>query len=62
MAVQQPKMHILVAEVGSKVDKTAYKFYHQKGDTVYMAVWPAVYLYEGGPLVSKGFVYPNATK
>ncbi|KAK3100276.1 hypothetical protein FSP39_017406 [Pinctada imbricata] len=59
MAVQQPKMHLTEAAPGDQLNKAAYRYYQQKGDLVKMTVWPALYLYQGGPIVSKGFIFPE---
>ncbi|XP_061184739.1 uncharacterized protein LOC133192742 [Saccostrea echinata] len=59
MVVQDPPMSICWQKQGEQMDKKSYKYYEKKGDIVNLTVWPAVYLYDKGPLVSKGFIWPK---
>ncbi|XP_048774733.2 uncharacterized protein LOC125679511 isoform X2 [Ostrea edulis] len=59
MTVQDPPMCICWQKQGEQMDKKSYKYYEKKGDIVHLTVWPAVTLYDKGPLVSKGFIWPQ---
>ncbi|XP_062621111.1 uncharacterized protein LOC134282721 [Saccostrea cucullata] len=59
MVVQDPPMSICCQKQGEQMDKKSYKYYEKKGDLVNLTVWPAVFLYDKGPLVSKGFIWPK---
>lgn len=59
MAVQDPPMCLCWQKEGEQMDKKSYKYYEKRGDVVRLTVWPAVYLYEKGPIVSKGFIWPK---
>jgi hypothetical protein len=39
-------------------DRRVYKEYTQMGTKVKFLVWPALFLYEGGALISKGVLQP----
>lgn len=54
MKVQDPPVVLLWAEQDKAFDKNRFSYYTKKGNTVAQAVWPAVLLYTGGPLVVKG--------
>ena len=57
--VQDPQMSLGFAASGQSFDKELYKFYEKKGGVVHLTVWPVVYLHEGGPIISKGYVLPK---
>lgn len=59
MVVQDPPMSICWQKEGEQMDKKTYKYYEKRGEVVRLTVWPAVLLYENGPLVSKGFIWPK---
>lgn len=59
MVVQDPPMSICWQKEGERMDKKTYKYYEKRGEVVRLTVWPAVLLYENGPLVSKGFIWPK---
>ena len=59
MCVQDPQMSLGFAASGQPFDKELYKFYEKKGGVVHLTVWPVVYLHEGGPIISKGYVLPK---
>ena len=59
MCVQDPQMSLGFAASGQPFDKELYKFYEKKGGVVDLTVWPVVYLHEGGPIISKGYVLPK---
>lgn len=59
MVVQDPPMSIYWQKEGEQMDKKTFKYYEKRGDVVRLTVWPAVLLYENGPLVSKGFIWPK---
>uniref|UniRef100_K1Q6Y3 Mitochondria-eating protein C-terminal domain-containing protein n=1 Tax=Magallana gigas TaxID=29159 RepID=K1Q6Y3_MAGGI len=59
MVVQDPPMSICWQKEGEQMDKKTYKYYEKRGEMVRLTVWPAVLLYENGPLVSKGFIWPK---
>ncbi|XP_045203860.2 uncharacterized protein LOC123556869 isoform X2 [Mercenaria mercenaria] len=52
-AVQDPPL-VLSVSTSSKFDTTLFKDYTSRGRYVQFVVWPALYLHEGGPLLSKG--------
>lgn len=57
MVIQDPMMYLEEdLEKDSIFDRTTYKEFVQKGDRVKFVVWPALYLYKGGPLLYKGVV------
>ncbi|KAK3100506.1 hypothetical protein FSP39_021027 [Pinctada imbricata] len=56
MCIQEPPMVITWANDGESVNSNYYNFYARRGNVVRQAVWPAVFLHNGGPLVCKGYV------
>ena len=59
MSVQDPPMDLRWQKAGDHIELDSFRFYDRTGKTVELAVWPAVCLYHGGPLVSKGYVLPK---
>jgi hypothetical protein len=59
MAIQDPVMY-LTEEIkpDTVYNRDVYKEFVQSGDKVKYVVWPALFLYEGGPLLCKGVVQP----
>ena len=59
MAIQDPVMY-LSADIkpDTVYNRDVYKEFAQSGDKVKYVVWPALFLYEGGPLLYKGVVQP----
>lgn len=55
MSVQDPPV-VLGPEAarGGPLDSQVYKAYTKNGPTIDYVVWPALYLSEGGSLLSKG--------
>ncbi|CAC5382391.1 unnamed protein product [Mytilus coruscus] len=58
VAVQDPPM-VIDFEPGQIFDKQSWKEYTRSGTEVEYVVWPALYLYKGGPIMSKGVVQPK---
>ncbi|KAK3602848.1 hypothetical protein CHS0354_026407 [Potamilus streckersoni] len=56
MMSQDPPIVLKSLEPGTKIDKASFVFYTKSGDIVRRTVWPAVYLTETGPLMSKGVI------
>nr|XP_022327071.1 uncharacterized protein LOC111126607 [Crassostrea virginica]XP_022327072.1 uncharacterized protein LOC111126607 [Crassostrea virginica] len=56
-SIQDPPMKLLWPEEGSDFHEH-YKVYSKHGKKVHFTVWPALYLNENGPLLSKGIVQP----
>ncbi|VDI56571.1 Hypothetical predicted protein [Mytilus galloprovincialis] len=61
VAVQDPPM-VIDFVTGQIFDKQSWKEYTRSGTEVEYVVWPALYLYKGGPIMSKGVVQPKETK
>ncbi|XP_061188034.1 uncharacterized protein LOC133196111 [Saccostrea echinata] len=59
MVVQDPPMTLNFAKNGEKIDEKSFKHYSKKGNVALVCVWPALHLYNGGPIVSKGFILPQ---
>ncbi|XP_062577368.1 uncharacterized protein LOC134239217 isoform X2 [Saccostrea cucullata] len=59
MVLQDPPMALNFAKNGDKIDEKSFKHYSKKGNVVLLCVWPALHLYNGGPIVSKGFTLPQ---
>ncbi|XP_062620659.1 uncharacterized protein LOC134282254 [Saccostrea cucullata] len=59
MVLQDPPMALNFAKNGDKIDEKSFKHYSKKGNIVLLCVWPALHLYNGGPIVSKGFILPQ---
>ena len=57
-AVQDPPMFIDFEPGEDTFDRQVYKEYTQMGTKVKFLVWPALFLYEGGALISKGVLQP----
>jgi hypothetical protein len=59
MAIQDPVMY-LPEEIkpDTVYNRDVYKEFAQSGDKVKYVVWPALFLFEGGPLFYKGVVQP----
>lgn len=60
VAVQDPPM-VIDFEPGQMFDKQSWKEYTRSGTEVGYVVWPALYLYKGGPIMTKGVVQPKET-
>lgn len=58
VAVQDPPM-VIDFESGQIFDKQSWKEYTRSGTEVEYIVWPALYLYKGGPIMVKGVVQPK---
>ncbi|CAG2218330.1 unnamed protein product [Mytilus edulis] len=58
VAVQDPPM-IIDFVPGHIFDKQSWKEYTRSGTEVEYVVWPALYLYKGGPMMAKGVVQPK---
>lgn len=56
MSVQDPPMHITCLRKGDNYEPAHYGMFLTRGKAVEYTVWPAVFLYKNGPLVSKGYV------
>lgn len=56
MSVQDPPMHIACLRKGENYEPAHYGMFLTRGKDVDYTVWPAVFLYKNGPLVSKGYV------
>ncbi|XP_052283557.1 uncharacterized protein LOC127880265 isoform X2 [Dreissena polymorpha] len=56
MRIHQPPVCLEFVDVDDQTpfNTTTYKHYTNGGSRMDYAVWPALYLYEGGPLLSKG--------
>ncbi|XP_022324935.1 uncharacterized protein LOC111125432 isoform X2 [Crassostrea virginica] len=59
MNVQDPPMYITCLNKGDNYEPAHFNMFLVKGKEVEYTVWPAVFLHEGGPLVSKGYVKPK---
>ena len=57
-AVQDPPMFIDFEPGEDTFDRQVYKEYTQMGTKVNFLVWPALFLHEGGALISKGDLQP----
>lgn len=60
MSVQDPPMYVMSADKGDKVRTDMFTYYGIKGKVVRTTVWPAVLLHRDGPIISKGYVLPQA--
>ena len=58
MSIQVPPMTLEWPEPNSPFDSEKYKAYGKKGKIVKLAVWPAVFLNDKGPLMNKGYAMP----
>ncbi|XP_063413433.1 uncharacterized protein LOC134695889 [Mytilus trossulus] len=58
ITVQDPPM-VIDFVPGHIFDKQSWKEYTRSGTEVEYVVWPALYLYKGGPIMSKGVVQPK---
>jgi hypothetical protein len=58
MFIQVPPMAIEWPNPNSPFDSEKYKEYGKKGKIVKLAVWPAVFLNDKGPLMNKGYAMP----
>ncbi|KAL3878895.1 hypothetical protein ACJMK2_031223 [Sinanodonta woodiana] len=56
MVVQDPPMMVYWLEDGRPHLPDYFNFFSKRGDTVKQTVWPAVFLYEDGALLSKGVI------
>lgn len=54
MVVQSPPLVLASCKKGDTFNKDMYKDYTKSGPTVQYAVWPALLLHEGGPVIGKG--------
>ncbi|XP_061185247.1 uncharacterized protein LOC133193313 [Saccostrea echinata] len=59
MVLQDPPMTLNFAKNGEKINEKSFKHYSKKGNVALVCVWPALHLYNGGPIVSKGFILPQ---
>lgn len=58
MLNQEPPMSLEWPKQGETFDTTLYKYYNRKGFNVNYPVWPAVLMYNKGPVLCKGFAVP----
>ncbi|XP_076071735.1 uncharacterized protein LOC143043208 [Mytilus galloprovincialis] len=58
MLNQEPPMSLEWPQQGETFDTTLYKYYNRKGFNVNFPVWPAVLMYNKGPVLCKGFAVP----
>ena len=58
MSIQVPPMALEWPNQNSPFDSEKYKEYCKKGKIVKLAVWPAVFLTDKGPLMNKGYAMP----
>ena len=54
MNINEPPMALDEMKESTVFNKDVYRFYQSGGRTVDYYVWPALRLYKGGPLLSKG--------
>ena len=55
MSIQDPPVVLgSQPQSGSRFDTSLYKAYTSSGTTLEFLVWPAMFLYEGGNILSKG--------
>lgn len=59
MRIQDPPMHLHCLQEKETISKTEFAFHGRKGKTTLVCVWPALLLFEGGHLVTKGHVLPE---
>ncbi|KAK3100272.1 hypothetical protein FSP39_017277 [Pinctada imbricata] len=59
MVIQDPPMVLQFIKKGEKISQQQYTYHEKKGMTAEMCVWPALFLYDGGPVVKKGYVLPQ---
>lgn len=59
MRIQDPPMHLHCLHEKETISKTEFAFHGRKGKTTLVCVWPALLLFEGGHLVTKGHVLPE---
>lgn len=61
MAIQDPPMMLDFSPAqNEEFDKEIFRCYTRNGENVEFVVWPAVFLYKDGPLVTKGVLQPIA--
>lgn len=61
MAIQDPPMILDFSPAkNEEFDKEVFRCYTRTGENVEFVVWPAVFLYNDGPLVTKGVLQPIA--
>lgn len=61
MAIQDPPMMLDFSPAqNEEFDKDIFRCYTRNGENVEFVVWPAVFLYKDGPLVTKGVLQPIA--
>ena len=61
MAIQDPPMMLNFGPAQNEdMDTNTFRAFTRTGQKVDFVVWPAVYLYKGGPLVHKGVLEPIA--
>ncbi|XP_011427077.3 uncharacterized protein [Magallana gigas] len=59
MRIQDPPMHLHCLQEKETISKAEFAFHGRKGKTTLVCVWPALLLFEGGHLVTKGHVLPE---
>lgn len=59
MVGKDPPMYLKISDKGSIFNKEFYREFTEKGKNVNFTVWPAIFLYENGPLLKKGILQPN---
>lgn len=61
MVIQDPPMILDFGPAqNEKFDKDVFRCYTITGEKVKFVVWPAVFLHNSGPLVTKGVLQPIA--
>lgn len=60
MVIQDPPMVLKFIRKGETMDKEGpFKPYSKTGSVAEVCVWPALFLHEGGPMISRGFALPQ---
>ena len=56
MVIRSPKMYLEFECPPDNIDKTIFKPFTKDGDTLDYVVWPALFLFQDGPLMARGVV------
>ncbi|XP_056013137.1 uncharacterized protein LOC125678320 isoform X2 [Ostrea edulis] len=59
MCIQDPPMHLHCLHEKDTISRAEFAFHGRKGKTTSVCVWPALFLFRDGHLVTKGHVLPE---
>ena len=63
LQIQDPPLYVSLTsdeDLTSETNKDSFKYVKRRGRKTKTVAWPPLYLYKGGPLLSKGVIFVPA--